>query len=241
MKRKSIVKDKIPYLWYLLQSVYINFKLLPFRQAIKMPILTIRPKLGSVKGKVEIDDAVCKFGVIKLGEWGVKAFPNSGITINMQGGTWKVHGKVWIGANSSLEIGRNGILETGDDLLAGTSLKLFCYRKIEIGESQRFGWNCTVMDTNFHPLKKKETGEKKPGGAPIKLGNHNWCATNNVVMPGVKTPDWCIFGYGSVLTRGMECEEYGVHGGSPVRVLSRGFYRDVEDDLDSAVYGPFEN
>ena len=86
MKRKSIFKDKIPYLWYLLPSLYVNFKLLPFRQAVKMPFLTIRPKLVSVKGKIEIDDAKSKFGIIKLGEWGVKAFPNSGITINMQGG-----------------------------------------------------------------------------------------------------------------------------------------------------------
>lgn len=239
MKKNATVGDKLQYVWYLLSSIYINFKLLPFRQAVKLPILTIKPHIINLKGKIIIDDDVCKFGLIKMGEWGVKAFPNSGIKLNMMGGVWKVHGKVWIGANSLIEIGKKGILETGDDFLASTSLKLFCYRNIRIGNYHRFGWNCTIMDTNFHPLKKLNTKEKKQGGAPIVLGNHNWCATNNVIMPGVKTPDWCIFGYGSVLTRNMECDEFCVHGGSPVHVLSRGYFRDVNDDLDPAVYGPY--
>lgn len=237
---RKIVENK-SYLLYIFHSLYFNFRFLPFRQAIKLPILLIRPHFIRLKGKIEIDDSVCSFGVVKMGGWGVKAFPNTGIKINIQGGIWKIHGKTWIGANSSIEIGRDGILETGQNFLASTGLKVFCYRSVTIGECQRFGWNCTVMDTNFHPLKRINTTEKKSGGAPVVLGSHNWCATNNVVMPGVKTPDWCIFGYGSVLTRGMICEEFGVHGGSPVHVLSKGFFRDVDDDKDPAVYGPFED
>ena len=236
MKYKHSFRDYKQYLWYLLPTIYFNFKMLPFRQAKKLPFLFVKPKFIQLKGKIEIADDICRFGLVKLGSWGVKAFPNTGIKLNLQGGTWKIKGKVWIGANSSIEVGKLGCLEMGDNFMASTSLKLCCYYKTTFGEGHRFGWNCTVMDTNFHPLKKVETGEKKRAGAPIEIGSHNWCATNNVIMPGVKTPDYCIFGYGTVLTRNMPCEEYAVHGGSPVRVLSRGYYRDLDDDRDPAVF-----
>lgn len=44
-------------------------------------------------------------------------------------------------------------------------------------------------------------------------------------MHSVTTPERCIFGMGSVLTRGAKYESYCVHGGSPIRVLSRNVMR----------------
>ena len=50
-------------------------------------------------------------------------------------------------------------------------------------------------------------------------------------MPRVKTPERCIFGIRSIVTRGAIFESYCVHGGSPLRVLSRNVMRDYDNDL----------
>ena len=222
----------LPYFWYLLHSIYFNFKMLPFRQAKKLPILLIRPKFINLKGKIVIDDSLCHFGLVKMGGWGCKAYPNTGIKLNFRGGTWIVKGKTWIGSNSYIEIGRNGVLETGSDVVSSTSLILFCFRNIKMGNAIRFGWNCKVMDSNFHPLRKMGTGECKAAGAPITIGNYNWISTNSTILPGTTTVDYCVFGYGSVLTKSTQCESYCVHGGSPVHVLSRGYYRAPDEEGD---------
>ena len=38
----------------ILQSVYFNFHYLPFRQAVKLPILLYKPKLLELQGNVKI-------------------------------------------------------------------------------------------------------------------------------------------------------------------------------------------
>ena len=45
-------------------------------------------------------------------------------------------------------------------------------------------------------------------------------------MHGVHTPDNCTFGACSVITRSGQFESYCVHGGNPLRVLSRNVMRD---------------
>ena len=232
MKYSHSIKDYLPYFWYLLHSIYFNFKMLPFRQARKLPILLIRPKFINLRGKIVIDDSLCRFGLVKLGGWGCKAYPNNGIKLNLNGGTWTIKGKTWIGSNSYIEIGRRGKLETGANVVASTSLILFCYRAITMGDAARFGWECKVMDSSFHPLKTVGTGERKAAGAPVSIGSFNWFATNCAVLPGTSTPDYCVFGYGSTLTKSCKCESYCVHGGSPVHVLSRGYYRVPEEEGD---------
>lgn len=238
MKYKHSISDLLPYLWYLIPTIYFNLRMLPLRQAVKLPILLIRPKFIKLKGKIVIDDDLCRFGLVKMGGWGCKAYPNTGIKLNLQGGTWTIKGKTWIGSNSYIEIGHSGALETGDKVVASTSLILFCSRNVVLGDATRFGWNCKVMDTSFHPLKNVETGERKPAGAPIRIGRNNWFATDCAILPGTTTADDCVFGYGCVLTKSVKTESYCVHGGSPVHVLSRGYYRTPEEegDRDPAVW-----
>ena len=75
---------------------------------------------------------------------------------------------------------------------------------------------------------KKEKFKKAYG--PIKIGDYNWFATKCKVMHSVTTPERCIFGMGSMVTRGGQYESYCVHGGSPIRVLSRDVMRIIGQD-----------
>lgn len=104
-------------------------------------------------------------------------------------------------------------------------MKIISFKQIEFGAHTRVGWDVLFMDTNFHPLYDMEKQKFKRAYGPIKIGDYNWFASQCKVMHSVTTPERCIFGMGSVLTRGGKYESYCVHGGSPIRVLSRNIMR----------------
>ena len=57
-------------------TLYFNFHYLPFKQAIKLPILLYKPKLLKCKGRIRIEGEV-KIGMIQLGKYNVYLYPNT--------------------------------------------------------------------------------------------------------------------------------------------------------------------
>lgn len=81
----------IKRLWYkrwvlrsLLSTIYFNFHYLPFRQAVRLPILLYKPHFLDLKGKIIISGGV-KTGMIELGRYKVSLYPNSGVVIENHG------------------------------------------------------------------------------------------------------------------------------------------------------------
>lgn len=212
------------------QSVYFNFHYLPFKQAIRFPILIKKGHIYEAKGRIIID-APIKLGMIKLGFFGGHMYPNNGIHWTQYGGTIIFKGSCMISNNSFLVQGKDSTIIFGDDFMATTSIKIISFKYIEFGKHTRVGWDTLFMDTNFHPLYdiKKEKFKKAYG--PIIIGDYNWFAAQCKIMHSVTTPERCIFGMGSVLTKDNKFESYCVHGGSPLRVLSRDVMRVYGQDM----------
>lgn len=72
---KQIWKEKWIFR-FLIQSIFFNFHYLPFRQAIKLPILLYKPKFISLKGRVIISASHVKTGMIILGKLNVPIYRN---------------------------------------------------------------------------------------------------------------------------------------------------------------------
>ena len=93
-----------------------------------------------------------------------------------------------------------------------------------------------LMDTNFHPLYDMEKKHFKRAYGKIEIGDYNWFGSQCFIMPGVKTPERCIFGARSMVTRGTQFESYCVHGGSPLHILSRNVMRIIgQDTIDKYI------
>lgn len=222
----------------LLKSAYFCFKYLPFKQAVKLPIILYGAHFDDLKGNVRIESESVYRGMIKLGVPGVCLFyPHRGVTWQNHGGNVVFKGKVSIGAGCAISVNSKANLIFGDDFLNTYGLKIIASRTISFGKSNRFGWNTFVMDTNMHPLKDKNTKKKGRGGASIKIGDYNWFSTNCVILPGVETPERVMCGLGTVVTRNVEWKPYCLYGGSPIRLLRENVYRDLNDDKDDMVYG----
>ena len=63
----------------LIPSLFFNFYYLPFKQAIKLPILIYKPHIHRFKGSITIDSPYIKTGMIRLGVLGGRMYPNNGI------------------------------------------------------------------------------------------------------------------------------------------------------------------
>lgn len=220
-----------------IKSAYFCFHYLPFRQAIKLPIILYGATFDDLRGSVKIEcDNIYK-GMIKLGVDGVKIFyPHRGFTWQNHGGAVIFRGSLCIGAGSALSINRRAKLVFGNDFRHTYGLKIIASRNIIFGDHCRFGWNTFVMDTNMHPLKNSITNKKSSGGANITIGNYNWFSTNCVILPGVETPDRIMCGLGTVVTRNVDWKSYCLYGGSPIRLLKENIYRDLNDDKDEYVF-----
>lgn len=87
------------------------------------------------------------------------------------------------------------------------------------------------MDTNSHMLYDIEKKKFKKAFGKINIGSNNWFGTQCMIMPSVETPERCIFGARTIVTRGGQYESYCVHGGNPVRVLTRNVMRIIGQDI----------
>ena len=197
----------------LIPSVYFNFKYLPFKQAIRLPILVYKPHFLQLSGKVVLESEKLYFGMIRLGFFTSAVYPNSGIALRIKG-TLVFQGKCRIGNDSYVVTGKSGRIVFGDGFSVSAGLKIISHCGIKFGKDTHFGWGNIVIDSNFHPLYDMQNKKFKKAFGEIEIGDNNWFSTQCMIMPCVKTPERCIFGARSIVTRGGHYEPYCVHGGS---------------------------
>lgn len=220
-KRRSILRSILP-------SLLFNFYYLPFKQAIKLPILLYKPKFICLKGKIQINGPIFP-GMICLGFNRVNVYPNNGISWENRGGVVIFEGTANIGNNSFISVGEKGILSIGLDFSCNSSLKCVCWNKITIGEHTRVGWDVLFLDTSFHRLKC-ESGYFGKGYGTIEIGANNWISTKCTVLSGAKTSNWTVAAACSLLNKSIP-ENRVLVGGSPAKILRTGVWRDISDDM----------
>lgn len=213
-----------------LYSFYFNFHYLPFKQAIKLPVILFKPKLLKCKGEVILDSEIIKTGMIQLGEHLVSLYPNKGLVWENHGGKVVFKGNCIIGNSSAISIGEKGFCELGNNFRATTGLKLTSHCHIHFGEDVLIAWDVIIMDTSFHRLKDREGNFKNTGYAPIYIGKNNWITTRCMILNGTKTPDYCTIGAGSILNK--DYSNFPTHillAGNPIEVKAKDLWIDLSD------------
>jgi acetyltransferase-like isoleucine patch superfamily enzyme len=223
--------DKRSVFRSLLYSIYFNFYYLPIKQAWRLPILLYKPDLLKMKGKVILDVEKVKTGMIQIGFRKVSLYPNHGFIYENKGGIITFKGRCSIGNLSAFSIGKDGNLEFGNNFIATAGLKLTSYCSVKFGQNVLVAWDVLIMDTSLHKLKTLEGGTTGKSMVPISIGNDNWITARCMVLQGTKTPDYCIFGAGSLLNK--DYTNYPTHvllAGSPLKVKATNIWRDINDD-----------
>lgn len=216
----------------LVSSIYFNFRYLPFKQAVYLPILLYKPKFIRCKGSIMITSNNISTGMVKLGTFRVPIYPNSGIIFENNGGTIVFKGKCSIGNNSAISVGSNGVLIFGDRFSATSSLKVISFSKIEFDDYVLCGWECLFIDTDFHQLSSlySDNHTNLPSYASIHIGKNNWFAMKNVILKGTSLGANNVIASNSLLSKDYSDVSYCLLGGAPAKIKKTGIFRDPHND-----------
>lgn len=230
MKIRKLLSN-LGVLKYILPTIYFNFHYLPWKQAVRLPIILYKPRLLKCKGRVllQVDNHAIRPGIIRLGMFNVSLYPDKGITLEISG-TVIFKGDCSIGNDSYISVGESGVLTFGDHFACTTSLKLTSYCSITFGNDVLVGWNNLFMDTDFHRLKWTDGRPSPRSYAPIRIGDGCWISANCILMKGTEVPSRCVVGACSFLNRVYDCPEASLIAGHPATFIKQGLYRDKEDD-----------
>ena len=214
MKTDKVVK-LIRYLAGIPKSIYVNFRVLPFRQAIYLPIMVSRKtKLQSLSGNVHLNKV--KTGIIRIGFGGTDMLdyrydrPIIKITGNLH-----FNGKAKIGIGAKLLV--NGNLYLGNNFSVTGDALIICAKKISIGNDVMIAWRSIIMDTDQHDIYDKNNqhiNENKE----IIVGNNVWIGANSLILKGSIIEDGCIVGANTTITKPFK-EKNSILAGNPAKVI----------------------
>ena len=212
-----ILKNHINYS----KTILINFLTLPFKQAIKLPIIIYGPcKLASVSGSIILNCPV-QHGIIKIGKSDPPRSYSSQSYIAVYG-KLEFQGKSIIRRGSSIHINKTGHLLIGKNVTIGCNVSIRCEEKIVIGEATSIGNNSIFMDTDFHYTINTLSREIKKNTAPIEIGKNNWMGSWCTIKKGAKTPKGTIIaGPFSMIGKDYtnKIPEYSIIAGSPAKLI----------------------
>lgn len=214
----------------ILKTIFLNFYMLPFKQAIHLPIiLTRKVHFYDLSGEIIINGPV-SFAMIRFGYFGedtnvAKDF-NTLLKIR---GNLIFQGEAHFGIGVTIRVESGATLQIGNNVRISNLTKIICYEKIEIGNNCRIAWDCQIIDTNFHFIKNTITGEVPEIHKPVKIGMNNWIGNRTTILKGTETPDFCIVSSNSLCNKAYSFPTHSLIGGIPARLLKSNVYRLLDD------------
>ena len=212
-----------------LETFYLNFRCLPFRQAIKFPVFVYGfLRITSLNGRIRCEGC-CKTGMVKMNyrTYGSPSGSGGVTTLNLSG-LIVFHGRCVIGIANTLNIGKKAVLEMGHATKIMSNCNITAYQRISIGERSRIAHRCQVIDTNNHFIADFKHGCVKRIARPISIGTYCWICNSTTVTGGAVIPDKTIVSNNSLCNRDYsDIPPESIIGGQPAKLLSTG-YRRVE-------------
>ena len=217
-------------------TIYYNFKLLPFKQAIKLPLLLSDVHFHKSAAKWIIDSDNIHFGMIRIGIlYNCHYWINKKTHLEMRkGGRIVFHGTCSIAKGAHIELEPNGLIEIDDDVIINAGLNIYAFYKVKIGKGSRVGFETTILDTDFHPMYDMVGERLTKTYAPVEIGENCWIGMKTIIKKGTKIHSNNIIGSASVVS-GLFRKENCIIQGNPAKVVAEGFRITPETFYVSAV------
>jgi len=92
-------------------------------------------------------------------------------------------------------------------------------KKITIGKNVIVGANCTIIDTDFHPLDPdiRQRSPRAVQTVPISIGDDVFIGMNCIILKAITIGQAAVVGAGSVVTHDIPAKVIVV--GNPTRVV----------------------
>ena len=225
MEVKDIFSLRIRDIFSLMVSIpmtiYVNFKCLPFKTAMKLPIFVgYKTKIDKLSRKIEFGCEPKPF-MIRIG-WGGTEGRECGkknyLLLN-ENASLKFNGRCTMSSGLSLSLDK-GRLEIGDNFFCNKNCTISCNDRITIGDNVLMGWNVEILDSDNHKIVHRKKMESVTQGS-IFIGNHVWVSAYAHILKNSSIPEGSVVAYHSVVTKKFDGEKLLI-GGYPAKIISDG-------------------
>ena len=215
-----VVKKFLQHNW--LATIYLNFKMLPFRQAVRLPLDVYHGiRFDNLSGSLVIESDRVYRGMVKFGSQGSDMFQCRGCILSIEG-TLLLRGSCVFGCSDTIKVSKGAVLDIGDGSILGAYNLLFASERITIGSRFLSSWQCQIMDSDTHTLVDMNSGECYRSTLPIEIGRHCWMGNGVKVNKGVAVSDDTIIASNSLLNKDYRREGTNVVlAGAPAKVVKQ--------------------
>lgn len=204
-------------------TIKINYKMLGWRAVYDMPILVFGAITMDLVGEIKVASELRRTrGVVILGSRHETYYASSGKTQLSVHGVWQVNGRIRIGMDSCIYIGKNAVLSTGSRVYIARDSQVHCMESITIGDGVLMG-ESYITDSASHEIKRN--GVVSSMTMPIRIGDNSYLGFRTMVLKGCVLPPCSVVGSGAVCTRDYSVDDPEGHvllTGVPAVVKERG-------------------
>lgn len=222
MEIKDVFSLKIRDIFSLIISlpitIYVNFRCLPFKTALKLPIFVgYKTHIDKLSRNITFGCEPTTF-MVRIGWGGTEGreIGKKNYLLLNENASIQFNGRCTMSSGVSLILDL-GTLEIGNNFFCNKNCTISCNDRITIGDHVLFGWNVEVLDSDNHKVIHKNQGTIRDRGA-IKIGDHVWVASFSHILKNSAIPDGSVVAYHSLVTKPFEGEKL-LLGGNPAKVL----------------------
>lgn len=205
-------------LFALPKTIYLNFKLFPFREAVKLPIWVTYNTKVVVSGGVMLKGKAKPF-MIRVGFHECNECNPSDKTLMRIDGLLVLEGETHIGKGSKLIVYKGGQLDLGNNFAISASSVISCRKYIKFGNDIQFSWDCLVMDSDTHSIID-EYGNRTNPDKEIIFEDKVWIGNGCMILKGAHVPNNCVIGAKSIVA-GTKFDDHSVIVGNPAKSVKR--------------------
>ena len=209
---------KIDLILGLPKSICFNFCQLPFKEAIKLPVVVSwRTKFKSLKGKVRID-APIKTAMVRIGMDGSGTAFYQPVVIENNGTLIFEKGVQFGGGGQICTMNSESVFSVRSNTKFMGEYHIVAEGHIDVGSGCAVSWNTQIMDTDIHNLLEGEHVVNKH--KDVVIGNHVWIGSRTTIGKGVSIANDTIIACDSLILKSFEEEKCAITG-MPIKILKR--------------------
>lgn len=223
----------------ILKTIYVNFRLLRFHDAIYFPIYIYGPtKIASLKGNV-IFDCDVKRGMIKIGSFSNIYSQRHPTTFCLSENSKMIFAGYFKSADGCIfHLKNKATLRLGAYTTFGDNVRVVCSNHIEVGDYTQITFDSILSDSNCHYMIDFSNMTIKNRNGEILLGKRNWIGNNSRINKGTKTGDGCIIASGSMTNKSYAGNNI-VIAGAPAKVVKENVTRVLSFEREREVEALF--
>lgn len=224
-----------------LKTIWLNFTVLPFKQAIKLPLLVGRHVefKGLHKGCIKLNGPVHRFAVWLGVPPRYPIYPNKreySMYRCSKGSLLEFElGKSSLQIYNGFSIVNNGHITIGRGLVINQHCTIYCNKEVTLGRNCRIGWNSQILDSDLHLVYDAIDNTISNPIGKVAIGDNVWIANSCHIMKGSIIPDFSIITARSLVNKDFSAykSKGNVFAGTPAKHIKDGKIRLLDEKYES--------